>query len=306
MSEYVKINDTVRFGVAIHNPSGGALIDADETPQWYVFEDGTDSVLLNGNFSKRAGLDGTYYSSFSASAANGFNAQSYYEVHASGTVNSIIGRAIVKTFVVEDLITVSVTGVPNVNIVSVSGLPTNPVGSIDANISSADAGVAVSVTGVVDSHLVSVIAGLPGISGGQVDVDSIADAVWDEQIGGHLSAGTFGSGVNALNQDMYFAAIKLVRDETNTQDEYSVCWFKNDSPLASSDISNPALSVFDTRTGSAVFENQTLTFASSKGVTFYDDTALRIASGEPYLVEASGLIDSATRTWKTIVGIDVY
>lgn len=267
MSEYVKIDDTVRFGITTRTPSSGILTDADETPQWYVFEDGTDSVLLNGNFSQRAGIDGTYYSSFVASVANGFNAQSYYEIHVSGKVDNIIDRSIIKTFVVEDLITVS------------------PTGTVNSHLVGSNAGVTVSITG---------------------SIGDIASAVWGAQINSYSNAGTFGSGLGALSNDIYYAAIKLVRDETNTQDEYSVCWFRNDFPLASSDISDPAISVYDVRTGSAVFENQTLTFASQKGVAYYDDTALRIASGEPYLVEASGLISSVTHNWKTIVGLDVY
>lgn len=288
---YVELNDTVRFGISIHNPSGGALINADETPQWYVFEDASDTPTLNGEFSKRTGLDGTYRGSFQATAANGFEHNKFYEIHASGQVNNTIGRALVFSFVLNDLyrsslysvsgvepLEVSVTGIPNVNIVSVSGVQATTQGAVNSNI------VGVSSEGA----------------------SGVAGAVWDSQIADYISAGSFGSGVDAINQHIYYADIKLVRDETNSQDEYSVQWFKDDRPLASSDVSNPAISVYGTRNGTPVFENQTLTFASQKGTTFYDDTALRIASGEPYLVEASGLIDSSNRSWKTIVGIDVY
>ncbi len=101
--EHVKTDDVVRFGAVTHNPSGGALINADEVPRWRVFEEASDTSILSGLFTQRTGFIGTYRATITASEANGFDPNSFYEIHASGKVNGIVGRAIIKTFVLDDI-----------------------------------------------------------------------------------------------------------------------------------------------------------------------------------------------------------
>ena len=113
MSEFIKKTDTVRFGVTTHNPSGGALKTADEAPRWRVFEEASDTSILDGLFTVRTGYDGTYRATFDATIGNGFNSNSYYEIHASGKVDGIVGRAIIKTFVLDDIF--------DANMVEISG-----------------------------------------------------------------------------------------------------------------------------------------------------------------------------------------
>ena len=112
--------------------------------------------------------------------------------------------------------------------------------------------------------------------------------------------------VSALDADVYYANIKYISDSTNNQDEYAVYWFKNDQPVTSGNLVNPAISVYNTNNGTPVFTNQSLTFASSNlGVVRYDAAPNVLASGEPYLIETSGTIDTQTRTWRSIVGLDI-
>jgi len=107
--------------------------------------------------------------------------------------------------------------------------------------------------------------------------------------------------------NVYFAQIKYVKDSTNLTDDYAVYWFKNDQPLASGQVANPALSVYNTLTGSVLLSNKTLGYVSTNvGVLRYTDTGFSTISGEPYLIEVSGTIDSQVRNWKTIVGLDLY
>lgn len=109
------------------------------------------------------------------------------------------------------------------------------------------------------------------------------------------------------NPDLFFADIKFVKDSISTiSDDYAVCWFKNAATLASGDIVDPAISVYNTVDGAAVFENQTLDYAGTGGSLRFSETtaANHLASGEPYLAIVSGYIESSTREWKKIIGID--
>lgn len=127
-NRYYKLEDTVRFGVTIHNPSGGALINADETPRWYVYEDNIDTPVLTDLFKARTGLIGTYKGNFNASGVTGFESGKYYEIHGSGKVNGTVGRAILQSFVLDD--------VYDTNTVQVSGNPITSIGNEvwDANL----------------------------------------------------------------------------------------------------------------------------------------------------------------------------
>jgi hypothetical protein len=109
-----------------------------------------------------------------------------------------------------------------------------------------------------------------------------------------------------VDTDIYFANIRCVKDTTSNRDEYTVQWYKNDQPVSSGDLTTPAFSVYDTSDGSALVQHQLLNYASTNlGVVRHNETANVTASGEPYLVIASGVIDSALRDWNHIIGIDL-
>lgn len=116
MSEFVSLGDTVYFGVTVHNPSGGALINADTTPVWSSFINSSDTIVQQGNFTLRTGIVGTYRANLIASAANGYSSGNYVEIHASGVVGGIQGRSIVKTFVINDVFDCNVVQVSGINI----------------------------------------------------------------------------------------------------------------------------------------------------------------------------------------------
>lgn len=246
--QFVRLNDVYKFGVTTHNPSGGALKNTDETPRWSVFENDSDTAILEGNFTSRTGFIGTYKGSFHTSGVNGFNSNSYYELHASGKIDGIVGRAIISNFVIDDIV--------NANIVQISG---------DATAS---------------NNLRFQYDGVTGLNGG-----------------------TFPA-TQAQVQSVYYADIKYIKDIGNSADEYSVRWFKDSVPVASGDLTNPAISVFRTSNGASVFSNQTMDYISPALGTVKYNTGLLTASGEAFIVSVSGTIDSATRTWEKIVGLD--
>ncbi len=133
MTQFIKFNDVYKFGVTTHNPSGGALKSADELPRWSVFEDDSDTPILDGLFTLRTGFIGTYRGSFHASGVSGFNSNGYYEIHASGKVDSIVGRAIIDSFVIDDVVCADIVKVSgsvlpgafiDVNVIEISNDPT--------------------------------------------------------------------------------------------------------------------------------------------------------------------------------------
>ncbi len=75
--------------------------------------------------------------------------------------------------------------------------------------------------------------------------------------------------------------------------------------LDSGSITNPAISVYNTVDGTPLFLAQTLDYAhTQQGTLRYNNTTFLTVSGEPYLVETSGTIDSAVRSWKLLIGLD--
>jgi hypothetical protein len=240
---------------------------------------------------------------------------------------------------------VSVSGIPDVNVVSVSGeavglqsivdanvvqlsgVPVSPQDAVDANVVSIS-GVPVSMTDTVEANVVQVSGvdvtlGDFNTGGGAstddiwshadrsltqaVSVSGIPDVNIVQVSGTPVSLGDLqAADVSALNSDIYFAQIKWISDLTNNRDEFAVQWYKNDQPVGSGDLTNPRISAYNTATGTALFAGQPMAYASPLlGVVRYNHSSMVFASGEPYLVETSGTIDSVMRIWKNIVGIDL-
>lgn len=90
----IPIDDVVHFDVITSNPYTGAAVDADAVPTFAVYEEATDTDIgIGGNMTKRVSLTGNYRGTFTASAANGFEAGKWYAVIVSATVDTIVGKA---------------------------------------------------------------------------------------------------------------------------------------------------------------------------------------------------------------------
>lgn len=95
----VPIDEVVYFDAITSSPTTGAASDADSTPTFAVYEESTDTDIgVGGNMTKRTSLTGNYRASFTASAANGFEAGKWYSVIASATVGGVAGKARVMHF----------------------------------------------------------------------------------------------------------------------------------------------------------------------------------------------------------------
>lgn len=173
----------------------------------------------------------------------------------------------------------------------------NGVGQLTVN-ANCSADTTVTLRGNINRN--ADVAGVVYVEDANVIESSVVDAVWDEPTAGHTTINTFGAAL----QPIYYADIKYIKDVSNSNDEYSVCWFKDGTTVASGSITNPAISVYNTLTGASLFVNQTLDYASTALGVLRHDSTLLTPSGEPFLVSVSGTIDSATREWKKIVGLD--
>lgn len=181
------------------------------------------------------------------------------------------------------------------NALLASNVPTN------FNYLSIDSNGYIKVSGTIstlddlNTSITSLVGTLPTASG-------IADTVWREQIEDHANAGTMASGIKDIVTPIYYADIKYLRDIRNSRDEFSVTWFKNSNIVNS--FSNPFISVYNTSDGSSIFENTAMTNIGH-GSARYNTSGIVLASGEPYIVRVSGVIDNNNYKWSRIIGINL-
>lgn len=91
--------DEVVYFDAISSSATGAAVDCDSTPTFAVYEESTDTDIgVGGNMTKRTSLTGNYRGSFTASAANGFEAGKFYAVIGSATIGGIATKGVLREF----------------------------------------------------------------------------------------------------------------------------------------------------------------------------------------------------------------
>jgi len=172
MTDRVPIDEVVHFDVVTHSPTTGAVTDADSTPTFEVFEEATDTDIgVGGNLTKRTSKTGDYRGTFTASAANGFEAGKWYSVIASATVGAVAAKAVAKSFIVVPA--ESSAGVPKVETSIVSNgaitaatiatdaidndaIAANAVTEIQAGLATSAALAAVAV--FVDTEIAAILA----------------------------------------------------------------------------------------------------------------------------------------------------
>jgi len=117
----IPIDEVVTFDVVTHLASTGASTNADSSGTYEVYEETTDTAILSAQaLVLRAGATGVYRGTFTASAANGFEAGKWYSVVAASTVSSVAGKAVAMHFRVAPA--ESVAGVPEVDVTHAGGV----------------------------------------------------------------------------------------------------------------------------------------------------------------------------------------
>jgi hypothetical protein len=96
-----KIGDLITLDFTTHNPNTAQVQDADFIPTCQVFEDAADIPILTPLVVKRSGLTGDYRTTFTASAANGFEVDKSYNVIVEVTVIGITAKARIASFALE-------------------------------------------------------------------------------------------------------------------------------------------------------------------------------------------------------------
>lgn len=103
---------------------------------------------------------------------------------------------------------------------------------------------------------------------------------------------------------LYTSDINLNIDATNSQDEYTVTFFKNGIRITSG-VTSPTIQVVKRSDGTNLIASTSITEIGSTESFKYDATSTaRQTAGESYLVLISATIDGATRTFSKLLGRD--
>jgi hypothetical protein len=105
----------------------------------------------------------------------------------------------------------------------------------------------------------------------------------------------------ASSADVYHADIDFTRDQSNTQDEYTVKWLKNGIPQST--VTGATIQVVS-RDGSDLIASTAMTDVGG-GLLTYDATgAERQTQGEAVEVVVTATVNAATRTFSRLLGRD--
>lgn len=193
----VKLGSDLSFWVNTHTPSTGAAVDADAAPGYRVYELEADPPLLTGTMALLDDDDsvGFYSETIAVTAANGFESGKNYVIRVTGVVAGVTGVQILTfdctTRALDDLAFPTTSG---------RGLDVTATGAVGvdwANVENPTTTVGLSgttVKAVTDAVTPSAA--------------TIADAVWDEALAGHVAAGSFGAWASGLVVAIFAQAVE--------------------------------------------------------------------------------------------------
>lgn len=107
-----------------------------------------------------------------------------------------------------------------------------------------------------------------------------------------------------LFENIYQAEIDFRKDETNSRDEYTIRWLKNNLRVTSG-VTSPLIQVVKRADGTDLIAATAMTQIGSTGAYRYNASgAERQTDGEASIIVVSATIDGATRTDEVIRGRD--
>jgi hypothetical protein len=132
---------------------------------------------------------------------------------------------------------------------------------------------------------------------------AFATTIHGTAVPGSFAAGTAGYLVGNNLGDLYHADIDYRKDDANSQDEYTVTWFKNMARITAG-ITSPTIQVVKRVDGTDRIASTAMSQIGTTGSYKYDEASNRLTSGEAYLVIVSATIDAGSRTFAKVVGRD--
>jgi hypothetical protein len=89
----VTLGDNLTFSVCVHDPTSGALTDADSAPAYRVYETETGTAILSGTMAvlDDGNTTGFYTEQIACTTANGFEAGKSYSIYIAATVDAVTG-----------------------------------------------------------------------------------------------------------------------------------------------------------------------------------------------------------------------
>jgi hypothetical protein len=89
----VTLGDNLTFSVCVHDPTSGALTDADSAPAYRVYETETGTAILSGTMAvlDDGNTTGFYTEEIACTTANGFEAGKSYSIYIAATVDGVTG-----------------------------------------------------------------------------------------------------------------------------------------------------------------------------------------------------------------------
>lgn len=108
----------------------------------------------------------------------------------------------------------------------------------------------------------------------------------------------------AASTDTYWATVDLTVDDSNTQDEYTVTWFKN-GIRQTSGITTPLIQIVKRSDGSDLVSSTAMTQIASTGSYKYDASGSeRLTAGEASLCVVTATMDGSARSFSKLVSRD--
>jgi len=104
-------------------------------------------------------------------------------------------------------------------------------------------------------------------------------------------------------ENLYHADIFYQQDDANSQDEYTVTWYKNAERLTSG-VTSPTIQVVKRVDGTDLVASTAMTEIGSTESFKYDETTNRQTDGESVLIIVAGTIDGVSRSFARILGRD--
>lgn len=140
---FVPLNFPLEFDGQVHTQTTGALVAADSTPTWAVYEQGNTTAVFSGNMTARS-TTGVYFMSGTASAANGFTVGKLYQVKMTAIVSGVTDITVLSRFILVPAW--AVTGVPKTDASYFAGQTISAAATVTMPASPAAVGSAMTLT----------------------------------------------------------------------------------------------------------------------------------------------------------------